>query len=124
MFARQGLKRVTSVEDLRSLAEQRLPRAFFQYADQGSHAQSTLRANRRDLEAIELRQRVGISVDTRCGCRRMQHDPTSPTLYPVTVTTPVLAPLLASYRLYRADENHRAGRLLCGRAANRLDTDR
>jgi L-lactate dehydrogenase (cytochrome) len=65
MFARHRLKRVTSVEDLRSLAEQRVPRAFFQYADQGSYAQSTLRANRRDLEAIELRQRVGIDVDKR-----------------------------------------------------------
>lgn len=59
------LHRVTSVEDLRSLAERRVPRAFFQYADHGSYAQSTLRANRRDLEAILLRQRVGIDVDDR-----------------------------------------------------------
>jgi L-lactate dehydrogenase (cytochrome) len=65
MLARHRLKPLTSVEDLRSLAEHRVPRAFFQYADQGSYAQSTLRANRRDLEAIELRQRVAIDVDNR-----------------------------------------------------------
>jgi hypothetical protein len=39
--------------------------ARLRYADQGPYAQSTLRANRRDLEAIELRQRVGIDVDKR-----------------------------------------------------------
>jgi hypothetical protein len=44
MFEKHQLKRVTSVEDLRFLAEQRVPQAFFQYADQGSYEQSTLRA--------------------------------------------------------------------------------
>jgi L-lactate dehydrogenase (cytochrome) len=58
MLAKHDLSRVTSIEDLRSLAKRRVPRAFFQYADQGSYAQSTLRANRRDLEAIEFRRRV------------------------------------------------------------------
>ena len=42
-----------------------MPRAFFEYADHGSYTQSTLRANRSDLEAIKLRQRVGIDVDRR-----------------------------------------------------------
>ena len=55
MFGKHDLKRVTSVEDLRLLAERRVPRAFFQYADHGSYAQSTLRANRRDLDVVELR---------------------------------------------------------------------
>jgi L-lactate dehydrogenase (cytochrome) len=65
MFARHRLNRLTNVEDLRSAAERRVPRAFFQYTDHGSYAQSTVRANRRDLEAIELRQRVAIDVDDR-----------------------------------------------------------
>jgi L-lactate dehydrogenase (cytochrome) len=47
------------------LAKRRVPRAFFEYADHGSYTQSTLRANRTDLEAIKLRQRVGIDVDQR-----------------------------------------------------------
>jgi L-lactate dehydrogenase (cytochrome) len=59
------LKHVTSIDDLRTLAKRRVPRAFFEYADHGSYTQSTLRANRTDLEAIKLRQRVGIDVDRR-----------------------------------------------------------
>jgi L-lactate dehydrogenase (cytochrome) len=59
------MKHVTSIDDLRTLAKQRVPRMFFQYADHGSYTQSTMRANRSDLEAINLRQRVGIDVDRR-----------------------------------------------------------
>jgi L-lactate dehydrogenase (cytochrome) len=59
------MKHVTSIDDLRTLARRRVPRAFFEYADHGSYSQSTMRANRNDLEAIKLRQRVGIDVDRR-----------------------------------------------------------
>ena len=57
-----NLRKITSIEDLRAIARRRVPRAFFQYADHGSYTQSTMRANRADLEAIGLRQRVGIDV--------------------------------------------------------------
>lgn len=56
---------VTCIEDLREMARRRVPRAFFQYADHGSYTQSTLRANRADLDAVKFRQRVGIDVGTR-----------------------------------------------------------
>jgi isopentenyl diphosphate isomerase/L-lactate dehydrogenase-like FMN-dependent dehydrogenase len=56
---------VTCIEDLRSMALRRVPRAFFQYADHGSYTQSTLRANRAGLDAVRFRQRVGIDVGTR-----------------------------------------------------------
>jgi L-lactate dehydrogenase (cytochrome) len=59
------MARVTSIDDLRRIARRRVPRAFFEYVDHGSYSQSTLRANRADLEAIHLRQRVGINVDHR-----------------------------------------------------------
>src|SRR5665213_1980726 len=59
------MKYVTCIDDLRALARRRVPLAFFEYADHGSYAQSTLRANRTDLEAVKLRQRVGIDVDRR-----------------------------------------------------------
>jgi L-lactate dehydrogenase (cytochrome) len=59
------MKHVTSIEDLRTIARRRVPRAFFQYADHGSYTQATMHANRTDLEAIGLRQRVGIDVDRR-----------------------------------------------------------
>jgi L-lactate dehydrogenase (cytochrome) len=47
------------------MARRRVPRAFFQYGDHGSYDESTLRANRADLEAIRLRQRVGLDVSER-----------------------------------------------------------
>jgi L-lactate dehydrogenase (cytochrome) len=59
------MKHVTSIDDLRTLARRRVPKAFFEYADHGSYTQSTMRANRSDLDAIKLRQRVGIDVDHR-----------------------------------------------------------
>jgi L-lactate dehydrogenase (cytochrome) len=59
------MDKVTCIEDLRELARRRVPRAFFQYADHGSYSQSTLRANRADLDAVRFRQRVGIDVGTR-----------------------------------------------------------
>ncbi len=43
----------------------RVPRAFFDYADSGSYNEETLRANRADLEAIKLRQRVLVDVSKR-----------------------------------------------------------
>jgi L-lactate dehydrogenase (cytochrome) len=65
MSRNQNLGKVTSIDDLRRIAERRVPRAFFEYGDHGSYSQSTLRANRSDLEAIKLRQRVAIDVDKR-----------------------------------------------------------
>lgn len=59
------MKNITSIEDLRQLAKRRVPRAFFEYADCGSYAEETLRANRADLEKLKLRQRVFIDVDKR-----------------------------------------------------------
>ena len=60
-----SLRKATSIDDLRALAEQRVPRAFFQYADHGSYTQQTLRANRDDLQALHLRQRIGIDMAAR-----------------------------------------------------------
>jgi L-lactate dehydrogenase (cytochrome) len=56
---------VTCIDDLRELAKKRVARAVFEYVDCGSYAQCTLRVNRTDLEALALRQRVGIDVDRR-----------------------------------------------------------
>jgi L-lactate dehydrogenase (cytochrome) len=56
---------ITCIEDLRRLAERRVPRAFFQYVDSGSYAEETFRANRTDLERVTLRQRVLVNVEGR-----------------------------------------------------------
>jgi L-lactate dehydrogenase (cytochrome) len=56
---------ITTVQDLRTLARRRIPRAIFDYADRGSYDEATLRANRADLAAIGLRQRVMVDVSGR-----------------------------------------------------------
>jgi L-lactate dehydrogenase (cytochrome) len=59
------MKNITCIEDLRQLARRKVPRAFFDYADSGSYNEETLRANRADLEAIKLRQRILVDVSSR-----------------------------------------------------------
>lgn len=56
---------ITNNEDLRQLAKRRAPRAIFDYVDRGSYDEATIRANRADLDALRLRQRVMIDVDQR-----------------------------------------------------------
>ena len=56
---------ITCIEDLRQLAQKRVPRAFYDYADSGSYSEGTYRANSHDLDAIRIRQRVAINVDKR-----------------------------------------------------------
>jgi L-lactate dehydrogenase (cytochrome) len=59
------MKNITCIEDLRQLARRKVPRAFFDYAESGSYAQETLRANCADMERIKLRQRVLVDVTSR-----------------------------------------------------------
>ena len=47
-----------SVSDYRLLARRRLPKAFFDYIDGGAYNELTLAANRNDLDALKLHQRV------------------------------------------------------------------
>ena len=55
----------TNIEDLRVEASKRVPRPFFEYVENGSYDELTLRANRRDLDAIRFRQRVMLNVAER-----------------------------------------------------------
>src|SRR5712675_395904 len=59
------MKHITCIEDLRQLHKRKVPKAFFDYADRGSYAEETLRANRSDLEAIKFRQRILVDVSRR-----------------------------------------------------------
>jgi L-lactate dehydrogenase (cytochrome) len=56
---------ITNIEDLRVLAEQRVPRMFYDYADSGSWTESTYRANSEDFAKIKLRQRVAVNMENR-----------------------------------------------------------
>lgn len=52
------MTKVTCIEDLRVLAHKRVPRHVLDYYESGAYAEETLAANRRDLSAITLKQRV------------------------------------------------------------------
>ena len=56
---------ITNIEDLRVLAQQRVPRMFYDYADSGSWTESTYRANEADFQTIKLRQRVAVNMENR-----------------------------------------------------------
>jgi L-lactate dehydrogenase (cytochrome) len=56
---------ITNIEDLRRIARRRIPRAIFDYVDSGSYDEITLKANRSELDAIRLRQRVLIDTAKR-----------------------------------------------------------
>jgi len=56
---------ITTVEDLRVLAQKRVPRMFYDYADSGSWTEGTYRANSEDFQKIKLRQRVAVNMENR-----------------------------------------------------------
>jgi L-lactate dehydrogenase (cytochrome) len=53
---------ILSIDDLRKLAQRRIPRAIFDYAAGGSYEELTLRRNSEDLDALAFRQRVMVDV--------------------------------------------------------------
>jgi L-lactate dehydrogenase (cytochrome) len=97
---------ITSVEDLRRLAQARVPKMFYDYADAGSWTESTYRANESDFQRIKLRQRVAVNLENRS---------TATTL----VDTPVAMPVaLAPTGL--TGMQHADGEMLAARAAERF----
>jgi L-lactate dehydrogenase (cytochrome) len=62
---------ITNIEDLRRLAQKRVPRMFYDYADSGSWTESTYRANESDFQAIKLRQRVLVNMEHRSTATKM-----------------------------------------------------
>ena len=56
---------ITTIEDLRVLAQQRVPRMFYDYADSGSWTESTYRANSSDFAGMKFRQRVAVNMENR-----------------------------------------------------------
>ena len=62
---------ITTIEDLRVLAQKRVPRMFYDYADSGSWTESTYRANEADFDPIKFRQRVAVNIETRTTRARM-----------------------------------------------------
>ena len=62
---------ITNIEDLRVLAQKRVPRMFYDYADSGSWTESTYKANESDFQKIKLRQRVAVNMEGRTTASHM-----------------------------------------------------
>jgi L-lactate dehydrogenase (cytochrome) len=71
------MKSICCIEDLRQLAQRKVPRAFFDYAAAGSYSEQTLRANCADLARLHLRQRVMVDVSSRNTSTTMLGEPVS-----------------------------------------------
>lgn len=56
---------VATVEDMRQIAQARVPRMFYDYADSGSWTESTYQANTADFQHIKFRQRVAQNMEGR-----------------------------------------------------------
>ena len=97
---------ITCIEDLRVLAERRVPRMFYDYAASGSWTESTLHANQADFARIRLRQRVAVDIDDRV---------TETTMIGEPVTMPVA---LAPTGL--AGMQHPDGEICAARAAEKF----
>lgn len=91
---------VANIEDLRAIAQKRVPKTFFEYVEAGSYDELTLRANRTDLDKLELRQRVMTDVSSRVQAT---------TIVGQSVSSPVvLAPAGLTGAVYPNGEVHAA----------------
>ena len=97
---------ITNIEDLRVLAQKRVPRMFYDYADSGSWTESTYRANSADFQRIKLRQRVAVNMENRS---------TATTMIGQNVAMPVAIAPTGLTGMQHAD-----GEILAARAAKKF----
>ena len=71
----KNLEKVTDIEDLRRVAERKVPRMFYDYVDSGSWTETTYRNNESDFDRIKLRQRVLVNMDNRSLATHMLGEP-------------------------------------------------
>jgi L-lactate dehydrogenase (cytochrome) len=97
---------ITTIEDLRVLAQRRVPRMFYDYADSGSWTESTYRANEGDFQKIKLRQRVAVNMEGRSTASQMVGVPVA---MPVAIAPTGLTGM-----------QHADGEILAARAAEKF----
>jgi len=97
---------ITNIEDLRRLAEKRVPRMFYDYADSGSWTESTYRANESDFHKIKFRQRVAVNMEGRSTASTMIGQPVA---MPVAIAPTGLTGM-----------QHADGEILAARAAKKF----
>jgi L-lactate dehydrogenase (cytochrome) len=102
-----GIDRAVNIEDLRTAAQRRLPRAVFDYIDGGADDEVTLRSNRQAWDEIFFRPRNAVSTprpDTRT------------TILGSDVSLPFILAPLGSSRMF-----HPAGERAAAKAAGEAD---
>ena len=79
---------ITTIEELRQIAQKKVPKMFYDYADSGSWTQSTYHLNESDFQRIKFRQRVAVDMSNRTTASKMiGQDVAMPTaLAPVGLT--------------------------------------
>ena len=97
---------ITHIEDLRQMAQKRVPRMFYDYADSGSWTEGTYRANEADFQTIKLRQRVAVNMEDRS---------TATTMIGEAVAMPVAIAPVGSVGMHSAD-----GEIKVARAAEKF----
>jgi len=97
---------ITHIGELRALAQKRVPRMFYDYADSGSWTESTYRANEADFGPIKFRQRVAVDMRNRS---------TATTMAGVDVAMPVALAPTGLTGMQHAD-----GEILAARAAEKF----
>ncbi|MFT6658829.1 L-lactate dehydrogenase [Maritalea sp.] len=95
--------KILEINDLKKLAQRRVPKMFFDYADSGSYSESTYRANEADFNNIKLRQRVAVDMSNRS---------LKSTMIGQEVAMPVAIAPTGSAGMYHAD-----GEILAAQAA-------
>ena len=97
---------ITNIEDLRRLAEKRVPRMFYDYADSGSWTEGTYRSNESDFQKIKFRQRVAVNMENRSTATTMIGQPVA---MPVAIAPTGLTGM-----------QHADGEILAARAARKF----
>ncbi|MEJ7138617.1 alpha-hydroxy acid oxidase [Amphibiibacter pelophylacis] len=97
---------ITNIEDLRRLAQRRVPRMFYDYADSGSWTEHTYRSNTSAFQDIQLRQRVAVDMTNRS---------TATTMVGLPVRMPVALAPTGLTGMQHAD-----GEILAARAAEKF----
>ncbi len=95
---------ITDIEDLRILAQRRVPRMFYDYCDSGSWTEQTYDANESDFDKIRLRQKVARNMENRSLETKMVGE---------TLKMPVVLAPVGSTGMQHAD-----GEILACRAAH------
>lgn len=72
-----NLDRYLTIDDLKRVAQRRVPKMFFEYADSGAWTEQTYLQNTSDFEKITLRQRVAVNLENRTLASTMLGQPVS-----------------------------------------------